>query len=46
MPSGKTFVDNAQELLSQVSFYSHVDGWIVSCDVSFSYPAGFFPVVF
>ena len=46
MPSGKTFADNAQELLSQVSFYSHVEGWVVPCDVSFSYPAGFFLLFF
>ena len=46
MPSGKTFADDAQELLSQVSFYSHVEGWIVPCDVSFSYPAGFFFLLF
>ena len=45
MSSRKAFADNTQELLSQVSFHSHVEGWIVSCDVSFSCPARFFLVV-
>ena len=35
-----------RKLLSQVSFHSRVERWIVPCDVSFSRPAGFFPVVF
>lgn len=46
MPSGETLADDTQELLSQVSFHSRVEGWIVPRDVSFSCPAGFFPVVF
>ena len=37
MSSGETFADNAQELLSQVSSHSHIEGWVVPCDHSRSY---------
>ena len=46
MPSGETFAGDTQKFLSQVGFHSVVEGWIVPRDVSFSCPAGFFPVVF
>ena len=46
MSFGETFTDDTQELHSRVSFHSHVEGWVVPGDVSFSCPVGFFSVAF
>ena len=46
MSFGERLVYDTQELLSQLSFHSRVEGWVVPGDVSFSCPVGLFSVAF